>query len=351
MDKYPSTAQAAAGLRHWGAGIFSVDSGYLRPEFDAIHLIVETDRAAIVDSGTVHSVPRVLAALDALGIAPAQVDWILLTHVHLDHAGGAGALMRACPNAKLTVHPRGARHMIDPSRLWQATVDVYGQAEAEAFYGEIVPVPAGRVVETGEGASLSLAGRELQFIDTPGHARHHVVIRDSATGRLFTGDMFGISYRELDVAGRPFIIPSSSPAQFDPDDTLNSIDRILALAPEAVYLTHYAERRNVAELGARLKHLVRRYVAIAEDALASEAASAGRPADSAAIADLAPALRQRIGTGLARLYLDELAALGSPLDPSAACALLRIDIDLNADGLIAWMDGRARRQPVASGGH
>ncbi|MEZ5729842.1 MAG: MBL fold metallo-hydrolase [Burkholderiaceae bacterium] len=128
-------ARRAARIEHCGHGVFAVDSGYVRPGFDAIHLIVEAGRAAIVDTGTSHSVPRVLAALDALGVAPGCVDFVVLTHVHLDHAGGASALMRALPEARLTVHPRGARHMIDPTRLWQATCAVYGREAAEALYG------------------------------------------------------------------------------------------------------------------------------------------------------------------------------------------------------------------------
>ena len=329
------------GLRHWGDGVFSIDSGYVRPEFDAIHLIIESDRAALVDSGTVHSLPRVLAALDALGIAPDHVDWVMLTHVHLDHAGGAGALLRALPNARLTVHPRGARHMIDPSRLWQATIEVYGRQAAEAAYGEIVPVAPERVVETADGASITLAGRAFHFIDTPGHARHHVAIRDSATGHLFTGDIFGISYRELDVDGRPFIIPSTTPTQFDPDDMVRSIDRLLALEPEAIYLTHYAQRRNVAELGTRLKRLTRQYAAIAESACRSVS---GASLDAAAIAANLLPLQAAIRSGLEGLYRDELRSLGSPLTDDAIGQALTIDITLNADGLIDWLRARARQQ-------
>ena len=329
------------GLRHWGAGVFSIDSGFIRPEFDAIHLVIESDRAALIDSATVHSVPRVLAALAAVGIAPGNVDWVMLTHIHLDHAGGAGALLQVLPNARLTVHPRGARHLIDPSKLWQATVAVYGQDVAEASYGRIVPVAAERIVETTEGATITLAGREFRFIDTPGHARHHVVIRDGATGHLFTGDMFGIAYRDLDVAGRPFIIPSASPSQFDPDDTIDSIDRLLTLEPGAVYLTHYAQRRDVPALGARLKRLTRRYAAIAEAALAREA---GATATEAAIIARLPALQGRIRTGLEKLYLGELRTMGSERSDDDIRRSLAIDISLNADGLIDWLRSRARQR-------
>ncbi len=330
------------GIRHWGAGIFSVDSGYVRPCFDAIHLIVEGERAAIVDTGTTHSVPRVLAALDALGIAREQVDWVLLTHVHLDHAGGAGALLQQLPSARLTVHPRGRRHMLDPSKLWAATIAVYGKEEAEALYGDVVPVAAERVTETGDGAQVELAGRRIEFLDTPGHARHHVVLRDTATGHLFAGDMFGISYRELDVHGRPFIIPSSTPTQFDPDDSRRSIRRLLSLEPQAVYLTHYAEVRQVQRLGAVLLRLIDRYVEIADDALQAERAAVAMDARAMLTAAAsAAAVQQRIEAGLKALYLAEARTHGSLLPDDTILELLRLDYELNSAGLVDWLRARA----------
>ncbi|MCP5266514.1 MAG: MBL fold metallo-hydrolase [Burkholderiaceae bacterium] len=323
-------ARRAARIEHCGHGVFAVDSGYVRPGFDAIHLIVEAGRAAIVDTGTSHSVPRVLAALDALGVAPGCVDFVVLTHVHLDHAGGAGALMRALPEARLTVHPRGARHMIDPTRLWQATCAVYGREAAEALYGEIVPIDPQRVLETGDGASVTVAGRTLEFLDTPGHARHHVTIRDSATGHLFAGDTFGVSYRELDVAGRPFVFPSSTPVQFDPDALQRSLARLLALAPEAVYLTHYSKRGDVARLGADQQALIERYAQIA-----------------LSHADAGDARRSGIAAELRALLLGAARAHGVTLDDARILALIGADIELNADGLVDWLDARERSKPDA----
>jgi glyoxylase-like metal-dependent hydrolase (beta-lactamase superfamily II) len=320
-------------IRHWGDGIFAVDSGYVRPQFDAVHLIVESDRAAIVDTATRHSVPRVLAALDELGIARDRVDWIVLTHVHLDHAGGAGVLLGALPNARLAVHPRGVRHMADPSALWQGTVAVYGREAAEAMYGEVEPAAADRIVATGDGATIAFAGRELQFLDTPGHAKHHVVIRDTATGHLFAGDTFGISYRELDVDGRAFIFPTSTPVQFDPVALAGSIDRMLALQPAAIYLTHYSQVRDIPRLGAQLKRLTEAYAAIALDA------SAGRlPTD----AEGRSALEARIEGGLVRLFDAELRGHG--VAPQAVAGLLDLDLRLNSAGLVDWLKSRDGRR-------
>src|SRR3989337_3646647 len=129
-------------------GISAVDSEYLRPRLDAIHLVIDNGRCAIVDTGANSSVPRFMEALAAKGIKPEAVDYVVLTHIHLDHAGGAGLLMARLPNATLTVHPRGARHMSDPSRLVQGTIAAYGEQSARGMYGDLVPVPRERILET-----------------------------------------------------------------------------------------------------------------------------------------------------------------------------------------------------------
>jgi hydroxyacylglutathione hydrolase len=282
----------------------------------------------VIDTGTRDAVPRTLAALEALGIAPEQVDWIVLTHVHLDHAGGAGHLMRRLPAARLAVHPRGVAHMADPAKLWAGTVAVYGREEAEATYGEPVPVDPARIVPLPDGAAIGFAGRTLEALDAPGHARHHVAIRDDATGHVFTGDTFGISYRELDVDGRAFAFPSSTPVQFDPDALRGTLHRILALRPDAVYLTHWSKVGDVPRLGAGLLRMVDRYEALALESLAAEGADPAR---------LLPALER----GMDALLLGEAAAHGSPLSPAVLRQVMALDIRLNAAGLLAWLQARA----------
>ncbi len=242
-----------AAITDYEFGISAIDSGLARPGLDAIHLIVENGRAALVDSGVNASVPLVLEALHEKGLAPDSVDFVILTHVHLDHAGGAGALIRALPNATLALHPRGARHMADPSKLVEGTIAVYGETYARQTYGEIVPVAPERIREMPDNATLFLAGRELVFLDTPGHARHHACILDTLSGHIFTGDTFGLSYRELDCDGRQFVFLSATPIQFDPAAFHRSIDRLLALRPEAVYVTHYGQVRDIPHLGAELQ--------------------------------------------------------------------------------------------------
>lgn len=311
-------------VTEYGHGISAIDSGFGRPLLDAIHLIVEGDRAALVDTGTNASLPLVLATLADQGLAPEQVDYVILTHVHLDHAGGAGALMRALPNARLTVHPRGARHMADPARLVAGTVAVYGEAEARRMYGEILPVPVARILETSDGARLRLGGRELVVLDTPGHARHHVCIRDGRSGHVFAGDIFGLSYRELDLDGRQFVFPSTTPVQFDPAAMHVSIDRLLALRPEAIYVTHYGRLRDVPRLGADLHRLVDAHV---DAALRHRDAGAGRHAG--------------IRSALAEILLAEARRQGWRMASKALLELMAVDLDLNAQGLGAWLDSGA----------
>ena len=219
-------------LIHYEDGVHAIDSGYGRPQLAAIHVIVQDGRAAVVDTASNASVPRILGALAALGIAPEAVDWVLLTHIHLDHAGGAGSLMCALPRAKLLVHPRGLRHMIDPSKLWEATCAVYGPERAFDLYGQLVPVPAERIVPATDGLEIQVGSRMLRVFDTPGHARHHICIWDSVARAFFTGDTFGLSYRELDVDGRAFVVPTTTPTQFDPEGMHTSIDRMLAMQPQ-----------------------------------------------------------------------------------------------------------------------
>ncbi len=312
------------GVYDYGHGISAVDVLYERERLNAAHIIVEAGRAAIVDTGTAHGVPRVLAALAARGVAPRQVDYVILTHVHLDHAGGAGQLMARCPNATLTVHPRGARHMIDPRRLLAATVQIYGEHAMRRVYDEILPVPAARVLETPEGASISLGGRELAFLDAPGHARHHVVVRDGRTGHIFSGDTFGLSYRELDRDGRQFAFPTTSPSQFDPPALHRSIDRMLALAPEAIYVTHFGQVREPGRLAADLHRLIDAHAELAERV---RGAGAQRNA----------LLRK----GIAAIVIAESRRQGWTLSEAELLRVFAIDVDLNAQGLEAWLDSAA----------
>ena len=221
-------------------GIDVVDSGYYSQDFAAIYLLRQNSKVAIIETGTNYSVPVVENALMKSGLTLLDVSYVIPTHVHLDHAGGAGELMKQCVNARLVVHPRGARHLIDPSKLVAGAVAVYGEEKFKEYYGEIIPIDANRVTEADDNFILDFDGRELRFIDTPGHARHHFCIWDKTTKTMFTGDTFGISYRDLDHQDDVYILPSTSPVQFDPEALTKSINRIMDFKPERVCLTHFS---------------------------------------------------------------------------------------------------------------
>ena len=304
--------------------IFTIDTAFQRNDFDAAYLIVENGRAAFIDCGTGLAVPAMLAALTRAGCTPEQVDWLVLTHVHLDHAGGAGLLMQQLPNATLVVHPRGAPHMIDPARLIAGATEVYGAEEIARSYGPVLPVPAARIVIAEDGHRVDLAGRSLLCLDTPGHARHHLCVWDERSRSLFTGDTFGLSYRELDSDRGAFIIPTSSPVQFDPEPLKQSIARLLALQPQAVYLTHYGRVEGVPVLAADLLEQIDAMVEI------------GRQCDGRLD-------RHRcLVSALTALYLERAQAHGCRLDDAAVERTLAMDIELNAQGLACWLD-RDRR--------
>lgn len=320
----PDPASMKLDLIDYEHGISAIDSGFVRPRLDAIHMVVENGRAAFIDTGTNHSLPMVLEALKVKGLTAESVDYVMLTHIHLDHAGGASQMMKAFPNAKLTVHPRGARHIADPSKLWQATVDVYGEETALRNYGEIIPIPKERIIETPEGHTVLLAGREFLFIDTPGHARHHVCIRDSRSGHFFVGDCFGLAYTELTTNGVRHGFPTTSPSQFEPPVLQATMNRVLGYKPEAIYMTHYAQLRDPARVAADVQRLLDAHCELAKAVQASGARGEERHA--------------KILAAIRQLVLDEGKRQGWPLTEAQMLDVFSVDDDLNAQGLEIWLD-------------
>jgi glyoxylase-like metal-dependent hydrolase (beta-lactamase superfamily II) len=245
-------------------GIVAIDSGMVRPQMAACYLL-ETDSAvAVIEAGNNDSSDRILKVLEGRGRQAGEVSHVIVTHVHLDHAGGAGKLMQSLPNATLVVHPRGARHMTDPSRLESSARAVYGDEKFDVMYGSLRPVPEERVILMEEGGSLEIGKRHLSFIDSPGHARHHFCIWDEQTRGWFTGDTFGISYRELDTENGPFVFPTTTPIQFDPPALIASIKRMMEKQPENMYLTHFGRVRDVDRLAGDMIHSVEQFAALGE---------------------------------------------------------------------------------------
>jgi glyoxylase-like metal-dependent hydrolase (beta-lactamase superfamily II) len=303
-------------LTSFADGVTAVDTEYVRPQMDASHVVVSGSHAAIVDTGPNTAVPLILAALEKLGLAPAAVDWLFLTHVHLDHAGGAGALMRALPNAVCVVHPRGAPHMVDPSKLIAGTRAVYGDELYATLYGDILPIERERVAVAAEGQRFELAGRVFECVHTPGHALHHQAIVDHGTNSIFTGDTFGLSYREFDTARGPWITPTTTPTQFDPAQLKASIVRLMQFKPNKLYLTHYSEVGDCSRLANDMYDAIDDFVAIARRSGLDE---------------------RRMKFELRQRAHESLAEHGCKLGPDSIDAILNKDFELNAAGLAHWL--------------
>ena len=310
-------------VREVAPGVFLLDAGYLRPNLVACYLVRGGSSCAVVETGHAAAVPRILAALQQLGIAREAVSHVVVTHVHLDHAGGAGALLRELPQAILLAHPRGARHMIDPARLWAGTVQVYGAEPTRRLYGEPVAISAERVKEAPDGFSFELGQRRLTCLDAPGHARHHLVVHDEATRGFFAGDCLGLSYRELDTAAGPFFFPTTTPVQFDPVALHATIDKILGHRPERAYLTHFGMvQGDLARHAATLHQEIDAFVRCAQSAPAGE----GR--------------HQALKAALAEDLLVRLAGHGTGRSRAELLSMFDGDLELDAAGLEVWLDSR-----------
>lgn len=308
---------------YFGHGITAIDTDYVRPRLDASHVILRGGRAAFVDTGTTHSVPSLLMGLLIAGARPEQVDYVFLTHIHLDHAGGAGELMQHLPKAKAVVHPRGAGHLAHPEKLIEGTKAVYGEAEFQRLYGEIPGIPAERIIQATDGMRLKLGESELELIHTPGHALHHYCIVDRESDSVFTGDTFGISYRIFDSAKGPLIFPATTPVHFDPEQAHASLDRIMSYKPKSVFLTHYSRVGNPELLVKDMHEGIDAHVRIAES-VRDDAVGAPRLAK----------MKQKLHAYL----LQRVREHGCTLDQPTVDLWLEMDVELNAKGLSVWLD-------------
>ena len=301
-------------------GITHIDAEYGLSGIASIYLLEQEGKVAIIETGTNHSVPLVKEVLASKNLSFNDVLYIIPTHVHLDHAGGAGELMHQCKNAQLVIHPYGARHMIDPSKLEAGTIAVYGEEKFKKLYGSIRPIDKNRVIEAPDNFELDFLGRTLLFIDTPGHARHHFCIVDKDSEGVFTGDTFGIAYPMLNTPNGPFIYAATTPIQFDPGSLLESIERILSFKPKRLFLTHFGEITPTAETVKQLQDCIKAFSNIA---LKLENKTENR----------ADKIRQKVKDYL----LETLEQMGSELSREEAEKMLNFDAGLNAQGLDYWL--------------
>ncbi|MBW7857470.1 MAG: MBL fold metallo-hydrolase [Leptonema sp. (in: Bacteria)] len=309
--------------------IATVDCQYIKPLLASAYIVVDGDEVAIIETNTSRSVPIILTALQELDKSVEQVKYIIVTHVHLDHAGGAGSLMQLCQNATLLAHPRAGRHLIDPSRLVNSSIEVYGEESFRKLYGEILPVVANRVRTLNDGEEVKLGNRTFKFLHTRGHANHHFCIYDSKSNGVFTGDSFGIAYPILQTGG-PYIYPTSTPTDFDPDEARKSITKIRETGCSKLYLTHFGKFTTVDEA----ERQMRQGLDFLEDQLNNSILKlkAGNSIDS---------IQQEVATFILERMMNEMKNRGVSLD-NEANQMMGFDAELNAQGIVFTASRRAR---------
>ncbi len=306
----------------YSGGVLAIDAGFVRHQMVACYLIEAETEVAFIEVGTHSSTPRLMQVLAARGWQPEDVRYVIVTHVHPDHAGGAGSLMRLLPNATFLVHPYGARHMADPAKLEAGARAVYGDAVFNELYGKLIPVAQERLQAMEDGSVVALGSRQLRFMDAPGHARHHFCVHDSHSNGWFCGDTFGLSYREFDTCNGAFIFPTTTPIQFDPVAAKESIAKLVASQPDCMYLTHYGRVDDVSGLATQLLEDIDTLVGIARQHID----------ETDRVNKIELAIRDWL--------LDRLAQHGVSLRRDKCLQILQPDLELNAQGIDFWLSQR-----------
>lgn len=304
----------------YAGGVLAMDADFVRENLAACYMMEADTEVAFIEVGTNSSTPRLMQVLKDRGWQPEDVRYVIVTHVHLDHAGGAGSLMQLLPNATLLAHPYGARHLIDPAKLEAGARAVYGDTEFDRTYGTLIPVPEARTRVMDDGSSVTLGNRTLSFMDTPGHARHHFCVHDSLTNGYFSGDTFGLSYREFDTGQGEFLFPTTTPIQFDPEALKSSVRRLMASHPDYMYLTHFGRVGNLHKLSTDMLEGVDKLVEIAEKYKDSSDRT------------------QKLSAAMTEWLMLRLRAHGCTLEEARCKEILSLDVKLNVQGIEFWLD-------------
>lgn len=232
--------------------------------------VICEEQLTLVETSASPSVPYILRGLEDLGLDPKDVRYIIVTHIHLDHSGGAGLLLKSCPNAKVVVHPNGARHLAHPERLIDGARTVYGEKFDELF-DPILPIPEDKLITMADQDTLRI-GPDclLLFLDTPGHANHHYSIYDPVSNGIFTGDTIGGYYPELAQQGAALYLPSTSPNQFNPEAMMKSMERIRLLNVDRIYFGHFGMSEDPNEAYRQLEYWLPLFLRTAEQAFKEE---------------------------------------------------------------------------------
>lgn len=296
-----------------------IDSKLIRKQFACTYIIEDSNEIALIEVSSANAINNILENLSSLKIQYTDVKYVFVTHIHLDHASGAGKLLQKLPNAKLIVHPSGAKHMIDPTKLIAGAVAVYGEDVVKKDYGDILPIPETKVIPCSDFEVFKLGARELTTIFTPGHARHHISIFDNKTDGIFTGDSLGLSYPEMNVNGRRFYQPTTTPTAFEYSKMLDSIDKMMALNPKLIFFTHFGISNEPKEVSIQVKKRLIDYKQIVESL---------------------PTFNNNeiksLESKLENYYIKESKSHGVNLSSKQIKELFDIDIKLNAMGLLLW---------------
>ncbi len=293
------------------------------------YLVRGTDRNVIIETGASRSNGALRNAITDLGLSTADIDAVIVTHIHLDHSGGAGLLMEQCPGTTLYAHEKGVPHLIDPDKLISGSRAVYGNA-FDRLFQPVIPVPEERIHAIAGNDRLDLGGgRALQMIDSPGHALHHMAVFDPESRGIFTGDAAGLYYKPLERDyGVKVALPSTTPTQYDPDAMLATLDRFLSFNPLRLYFTHY----GMAEPAREVLESTKEWLAL----FSEECADYYRETRSLPL--LTDYLQQRVEERLARM--------GVP-DNADCFGYMKKDNLINAQGLIAYVDRLERQKSMA----
>ncbi|MEH6518081.1 MAG: MBL fold metallo-hydrolase [Halioglobus sp.] len=314
---------AAAKWQDLGHGITCIDADYFAPGIACFYLLERDGEFAVIETGTSSSLELLLQCFADKGIADQQLRYVIPTHVHLDHAGGAGTLMAHYESAQMLVHPKGAQHLIDPERLVSSSIEVYGEQSFRELYGEITPVPADRVTRMEDESVFSLGQSELEIRHTRGHADHHFCIWDVLSQSWFSGDMFGVSYASLRFDNGSFVLPATTPTQFNPDLYIESVNLLASYHPLHIYLTHYGALPYESTLTELLCAQIEAY------------------------RELGPQHRgdqEGMEDAVIQCIMDFLKPLRPPGGVEAFRGALAMDAKLNAQGLEVWAQREVARQ-------
>jgi glyoxylase-like metal-dependent hydrolase (beta-lactamase superfamily II) len=254
----PATPQAGVTVAD---GVIELDTLLGGWERVTAGYLIEGDAPVLIETGSQSSVPVLLAQLDRLGVGAGDLAGVVVTHIHLDHAGGVGDVARAFPKATVYVHPKGARHLADPTRLVDSASRVYGPL-LDSLYGRLDPTPAERIHILEDGESIAVGStRSLLAVDSPGHAKHHLALHDSLSGVLFAGDAVGVKLPDAGV-----LRPSTPPPDFDLDAALTSLQRFVERRPTGLALAHYGLLDDPLDVLDEADGTLRRWADVAQSA-------------------------------------------------------------------------------------